>query len=267
MAALNKRSFSVYEDRTQFKIEAKTHGRLTKHLKKLYVRGYPTFASAHRDIPRLDAHLSSKKHASTFEKHLGDDMDELLESRHKKPNQSQRRDGHDPTIAKALSGQVATQLRKKLNGSYHLFKMKLLSEGSPVISKEEWFKAHRTDLLPNYLELEQANQYRVSMTYIHQRLRLLSDQRMKGIARIKDLRNVIYSGKTYLMIREAEIATTDKDVIDLTETPPKYTFQSTTKAQLSRVNIQCFAVLNMMQQIEVKIDSEMTMLQGFLSDV
>lgn len=196
-----------------------------------------------------------------------DDMDELLESRLKKPNQSQRRDGHDPTIAKALSGQVATQLRKKLNGSYHLFKMKLLSEGSPVISKEEWFKAHRTDLLPNYLELEQANQYRVSMTYIHQRLRLLSDQRMKGIARIKDFRNVIYSGKTYLMIREAEIATTDKDVIDLTETPPKYTFQSTTKAQLSRVNIQCFAVLNMMQQIEVKIDSEMTMLQGFLSDV
>jgi hypothetical protein len=62
------------------------------------------------------------------------------------------------------------------------------------------------------------------------------------------LRKCIYSGQCFTKIREANCEE-DSDTIDLTETPPRYTLESTSKGQLNRVMIQCITVLTMLQQV------------------
>jgi hypothetical protein len=212
--------------------------------------------------------LQSRK-ASTFEKHFGtamdDDMDELLGSSLKRPRHDRRSEVPTLAVANALRGHALTLMRKKLNRAYHLFKMEQLSQMSPLISKEEWFKTQNSSILPNYLELEQETRLKISNTYVNQRLRVLSGRKAKSITRINDLRSLIFSGRTYKIIREAKIAALKEDIIDLTGDLPKFTLQSTTKSQLNRVNVQCITVLNMFQQVELRIDSEASMLQDFLS--
>jgi hypothetical protein len=55
--------------------------------------------------------------------------------------------------------------------------------------------------------------------------------------------------------------------LDLTEKTPKYTLESTSKAQLNRVMVQCITVLTMLQQLDLRNDSEETTLRMLLTEL
>jgi hypothetical protein len=117
MNEMNSRSYLIQKDRLLFRIELKLIGRLAKNVKK-HVRGYLTAASPRKDIQRLDDHLQTKLIGS-FEKHLGDEMDELLEPKSKRAcfRREKKVDDNDPSV-KVLSGVVFIKLRRDLSWKY-----------------------------------------------------------------------------------------------------------------------------------------------------
>ena len=68
---------------------------------------------------------------------------------------------------------------------------------------------------------------------------------------MKDMIQCIYTGTCYKKLRQAEVDAEEDDVIDLTD-EPAFTQESTSKAQLTRVTLQCFVVYNTMQRIHMQ---------------
>lgn len=259
---------------SSYRIEVKTDGRTSKNRKILYVRGYSTADSARDDIPRLDLHLITKR-ISTFEKVTTiDDMKELLGPPSKRTCSRKGKDTKTGPNDKVLSGHIFTRLRRKLTWKYALLKKKLMSENLPFISKEEWMieqeemknVANYAENVANSAKLEHEMKCQIALGYIHQRLRVLRDRKMKSVDLIHGLRKSVYSGESYKRIREVVIQEPN-DVIDLTEDLPKFTLESTTKAQLNRVTVQCITVLHMLQQVDQKNDMEKYILEKFLSEI
>jgi hypothetical protein len=165
-----------------------------------------------------------------------------------------------------LSGHLFVRLRRKLNWEYHIFKKKQIKMDLPIMSKEEWLREQDTKNVPNYADLEQGLKCDKSLSYSHQRIGVLSARKAKNVGLMEGLRKCIYSGQSFSKIREADVEE-PSDVIDLTDDLPKFTLESTTKAQMNRVTVQCITVLQMMQQLDQKNDSEMSMLKRFQSDI
>jgi hypothetical protein len=195
-------------------------------------------------------------------------MVELLEQA---SNRSCRRPLKEPEPVgkiKILSGNAFIRLRRKLSFKYFLFKKGLLSTNSPIIAKETWLLAEEieSEEVPNYAELDLQSKCLTALAYIHQRIRTLRGHKTKNVGLMDGLRKCIYSGQCFTKIREANCEE-DSDTIDLTETPPKYTLESTSKAQLNRVMVQCITVLTMLQQLDLRNDSEEKILRTLLSEL
>jgi hypothetical protein len=140
MNEMSTGSYLVQKDRLLFRIEINLIGRLAKNVKYQYVRGYLTAASARKDIQRLDDHLQTK-YIGSFKKHLGDDMDELLEPKCKRvcSRREKKVDDNDPSV-KVLSGIVFIKLRRDLSWKDYKYKKQLKDTDTPYVSKDEWLE-------------------------------------------------------------------------------------------------------------------------------
>lgn len=265
---MSNRLFVIQKDRSQYRIEVKVAGRYSKNVKKHYIRGYSTASDAQQDISRLDLHLKSGRNINTFEKHVTDEMEELLAPPSKRPCSREVKDTDKPSIFQGLQGYVFIRIRRKLNFQYHQYKKELRNENglTPILSKEDWLQELQMKSQSNFLELEQQLRCQASLTYINQRLRVIRGRKLKNIELINGLRKCIYMGETYTKLREALIEEKN-DVIDLTKDGPKFTEESLTRAQSIRITIQCVTVLNMLQEIDQRNNLETSILEGFLSEI
>lgn len=227
---MSLRSYSVHKDGELFKIQIKHEGRVSRNQKKLFVRGYTTVGYAERDIQRLDTHMQTMR-VCTFEKQDGDEMDELVA-----PPPKRTRHQKDVSKLQVLSGIVFTRYRRSLSWKYHRMKNELVGKNAPVMSKEDWLKEVGSREVDNFAELDQRVRGQAAVSYLHQRLRVLKDRKAKSKGLLEDLRKCIYTGQSYTKIREAAVEE-DNDVLDLTKDKPKFTLESTTKAQLNRVTV------------------------------
>jgi hypothetical protein len=160
------------KDGSRYKIEVKPISRLQKNQKKFCIRGYETAVSAQQDLPRLKLHLKSKW-ASTFVRHIPDDMEELLANPSKRACCRPLRDiGIAPTV-EVLSGHVFFRMKRKLNWRYGLLKKQLLAAKSPVISKEAWLIEQEALQIPDTVALYRTDTVRqlyVTSVFVHLRL-------------------------------------------------------------------------------------------------
>ena len=262
------RSFSVHNDKLHYMIKIKS-GRLNRNQPLSYVRGYPTAESAKDDISRLEIHLQTKR-VSSFEKYIPDEMAELLQlSSKRKRNPLPKQTKCEPAL-KVLSGLPFIRLRRKLNWKYFVYRKNLLQlhESVPILSKEAWLRVQEdeTQQLKDFAVLEQGIKHEKALAYINQRLRVLNIRKRTNQSLVVDLRRCFCNGEAFTKIREVVIEE-PSDVIDLTADLPKFTKQSTTQAQMNRVTIQCYVVLNMLQQLDLRNDSELAILQRFLSEI
>jgi hypothetical protein len=191
-------------------------------------------------------------------------MAELLElsSKRKRKQPSNQTQG-EPAF-KFLSGLPFIRLRRKLNWKYYMYKKDLLRlpESVTLLSKEARLRKQEdeTQHIKDFLNLEQGFKSEKALAYIHQRLRVLNARKRKNLSLIADLMSCFCKGEAYTKIREI-VFEEPSDVIDLTVDLPKFTKESTTQAQMTRVNIQCYVVLNMLQQLDLSNDSELVILQ------
>lgn len=118
---MNTRCLSVQKDGLQFKIEIKSNGRYARNQKTSYIRGYEISLIAHRDITRLQLHLITKR-PGTFEKHVPDEMEELLSNPSKRKCSRPPKDTPIVPAVRVLSGQAFVLLRRNLSFKYHLHK-------------------------------------------------------------------------------------------------------------------------------------------------
>jgi hypothetical protein len=270
---MTTRLYSVRKNGSGFRIEVKTIGRTSKNRKILYVRGYSTSESAKDDIPRLESHLTTKR-ISSFEKETTvDEMKELLGPPNKRACSRKGKDAVAPNV-KVMSGIIFIRLRRKLSWKYAVLKRKAVSENKPIVTKEEWMEeqveiqniANYAENVANAAKVEHEVKCQMALGYIHQRLRVLGERKVKNVDLIHGLRKSVFSGESYKRIREVVIQE-PSDVIDLTEDLPKFTMESTTKVQLNRVTVQCITVLHMLQAVDQKNDLEKHILERFLSEI
>ena len=262
---MDTRCIKVQKDGLQFKIEIKPIGRYARNQRTSYVRGYKSSLLANRDIPRLKLHLKSKR-AGTFEKHVPDEMEELLCNPSKRKCSRALIDTPIVPAVRVLKGQVFIHLRRKLSWKYHLYQKAAKNEAAPFLSRANWLLEQETVEVPNYAELENEAKGLIALAYIHQRLRVLRGRKVKNMALMDGLRECIFTGQMYTKIREV-VYVEDSEVLDLTEAPAKYTQESTSKASMKRVVIQGFTVLSMLEQIELKNDKETLILKRLLSEL
>jgi hypothetical protein len=264
---MSTRTFTVQKDGSHFRILIKANSRFSRNQKTSFVRGYATAKLANEDVERLRQHLETQ-YLKSFKKHAPDEMVELLEQSSKRSCRRPMKDPDPIGKIRILSGNAFNLLRRKLNLKYYLFKKDLLLTNSPIIAKETWLLREETEeeKVPNYAELDLECKCQTALAYIHQRIRVLRGRKTKNVGLMDVLRKSIYSGQCFTKIRET-LHEEDSGTIDLTEAPPKYTLESTSKAQLNRVMVQCFTVLTMLQQLDLRNDSEETILRQLLSDL
>ena len=137
------------------------------------------------------------------------------------------------------------------------------------MSKKVWMKEQRTaEPTPcsDQYELERRVRLEVTLQYLHQRLQLLKSRKMNNAVMMKEIITYIYTRTCYQKLREDTTDEQQDDIIDLTD-EPAFTQESTSKAQLTRVTLQCFVVYNTMQKVYSRDEKEALMLRNVLNKI
>ena len=261
-----QRHYIVLKEGDRYKIVVKPCSKRKASQKIYYLRGYMSQRCAKQDVLRLIAHLQTKR-LQTFEKSIGQEYDITPPSKKRKSETL-----HIVSAAKELQGVCINQLYQRLRYSYYSYRTQPVLLDSKRLSKKEWMRKQSEMRIKDtcYLkqtELEQDIRTESALTYLHQRLQLLETRKQTNSRIIKGLRECFYTGSCFKKIREfVPDEEKEEDIIDLTDDRPVFTLLNTTKAQLTRITLQCFVTYNMMQKLESRAEDEMKMLKAVLNE-
>lgn len=263
----DERCYTIRKDGSKFRIVVTPPAHRRGKQKVINQRGYLTLRSAEEDAKRLKEHLATKR-LETFVKNLGIEMNSTTPI-------SKKRGRTDQSIVesysskKVMSGKCLKQLLTRFQFGYHHYKMEAVEYDIPVLSKKVWTKLQSSAVLTLYAdqgELERRAHLDTTLNYLHQRLQLLGKREQSYKILIKDIIKCIFTGTCYNKLRQVEVDAEEDDIIDLTD-EPAFTQESTSKAQLTRVTLQCFVVYSMMQRIHSKNEKESRMLNDVLKSI
>lgn len=215
--------------------------------KPQYVHGYLTETAAKDDIGNVLLHLKGNKRLGTFQKSVGE---EDLYQMKKRPRCNQK----PPPESKSLRGMCLIQQRRKINHAYWLYKSKFVSNNEEKALSKESFVMTFGDASKAVLVDERRRSIEQSLKYLRSRMALLQTRKVKNLLLIEQLQKHVYGGTCYDIIIERSVLT-ENSVIDLTE-DRRFTIETTSKCQLTRVILQGIIVLNVLQFIQRKINTE-----------
>lgn len=254
-------SYLVQKDKASYRIAVKN---LSKKAVVQYVTGYQSAEAALADTGRLDEHLQSNKRFKTFEKNTEEDWLLPLKKQCIRPepkkNCSEKRE---------YSGQVLIAARKRLHRRYWLYKTKCLTEKEAfIMSRVDFIRKDKEDsderIASSLLEDAQNSAVGRALKYLRGRLSVIDGRLKKNAELISDMLEHVYSGNCFRKIIESKKEELDDTVIDLTK--EEMTLESTSKAQLTRVMLQCLVVTAFLQEINKKLKLERVLVTDALDD-
>ena len=262
---MSRRTFSVHKCGDQHRIAVSEHQSKRSKVVKSYLQGYLSSNAAYNDIGPATAHLDSGQSIRTFKKNIGTLSTRRIQMK------------HDPPI-KSLNGCVAKAVEKAAKKKYNLYCKRMLKVNLDPISRSEWDAIYSTgnsdrdkrafsrDPHIRYLYLlngMESNMRRDNIRAIEDTIKYMRERKVTLSAFIIEeeklsdkLQGAIYSSRCFTLLLKAKF---EEDVIDLTE--HKFTFQNTSKEQLSRVSIQSYITLSLSLKLIERSRQEIDLLQ------
>lgn len=238
--------------------------RLSKANSKLqFVNGYLSENAARDDLVKLLEHLRSNKRVATFEKTAEEEETYHTQKRH--------RPEKNPEIlhvSKNVTGICLQQWRRRFNKDYWLYRSNCLKNNEALLSKADFLDKESEKFLLLKPSIEE-DQCRVteerSMKYLQKRILMLGSREAKNSLLITRLQNHVYSETCCELLRETKSGE-GEEILDVTE-ERRFTLQTTSRAQLSRVMLQSIVVMNVLQSIQRKMSLEKSLIEANLDDI
>jgi hypothetical protein len=233
-----------------------------------FVQGYLSSKAAQDDIDLISAHLDSGKHIRTFVKNVG-----AIKTRATRVTREQKEG--------ALYGCVAKAVEKVARKKYKMYCKSVLKVGIVPISREEWDTSCNTERAKRAISRDPHTRYLYllqgmessekhdnlrsiedTVKYMRERKVTLAAFIVEEVKLTERLQKAVYSSSCYSLLMRAKFEE-DSNIIDLTE-ERNFTFQNTSKEQLSRVSIQSYVVLSLALKLVKRSRQEIDMIQESL---